>query len=335
MSTKNIFTLMLLPTVLSLSVSAARMSFSWHEPTRKVDGSLVEDLEGYKVHCGEESGVYTVVHDVGLNNACTLEQLEDGKVYYLAVKAYMGSGVESGFSDEIVWKSPLPDVTMTLGWGTPNTNTDGTPIDDLGGYRVHYGTQSGVYTHQVDAGLSPSVGIPGLLRGHAYFFAVTAYDEAGQQSPYSEEMIWVWGDHDLDGLKDDWERAYFGSVNDPGALPQADMDGDGRNAATEFIMGSDPTAREPVFLPMVMDTQGGQPRVQFFAHAPLDAVYDGYVRYYAVERLTGSLAEGSWETLPGYERILAADQPVFCPIENADSGASSNLYRYRVWLEVH
>ncbi len=40
----------------------------------------------------------------------------------------------------------------TLSWDPPTTNADGTPLTDLAGYRIYYGTSSGSYSQNIDAG---------------------------------------------------------------------------------------------------------------------------------------------------------------------------------------
>ncbi len=78
--------------------------------------------------------------------------------------------------------------TVTLTWDAPTTNEDGTPLNDLGGYKVYYGRSSGSYTNSIDAGLDNSIAIGALSQG-TWFFAVTAYDTSGNESGYSNEVI--------------------------------------------------------------------------------------------------------------------------------------------------
>ena len=52
-----------------------------------------------------------------------------------------------------VTASTIPTTTsVTLSWDSPTTNEDGTPLTDLGGYRVYYGQYSGTYTESINAG---------------------------------------------------------------------------------------------------------------------------------------------------------------------------------------
>ena len=58
---------------------------------------------------------------------------------------------------------------------------------DLAGYRIYVGTQSGNHPQVYDAGkvLSKQLTLP---LGFTYFFVVTAYDNAGNESSPSAEL---------------------------------------------------------------------------------------------------------------------------------------------------
>lgn len=65
---------------------------------------------------------------------------------------------------------------------------------DLAGYRIYYGTMSGTYAKIIDVGLTatpatPSYTIYGLTPGNTYYFVATAYDTAGNESAYSNEIF--------------------------------------------------------------------------------------------------------------------------------------------------
>ncbi len=62
-------------------------------------------------------------------------------------------------------------------------------LTDLAGYKIYYGTERGQYSAVVDVpipGISDYV-LVGLGPG-IYYFVVTAYDEAGNESPPSNEV---------------------------------------------------------------------------------------------------------------------------------------------------
>lgn len=78
---------------------------------------------------------------------------------------------------------------VTLNWTPPTENTDGTPLTDLTGYDIYYGTSSGNYTQTI------TVSNPGIatyvvdnLSPGTYYFSVTAVSSAGAQSPLSPEV---------------------------------------------------------------------------------------------------------------------------------------------------
>ncbi len=79
--------------------------------------------------------------------------------------------------------------SVTVSWVAPTTNTDGTPLTGLSGYRVFYGTASGQYSQSVSvpSGNVTSVVIEGLSTGTTWYFAVKAANSSGVESAYSLE----------------------------------------------------------------------------------------------------------------------------------------------------
>lgn len=79
---------------------------------------------------------------------------------------------------------------VTLGWQPPTENTDGSPLKDLQGYKIHYGTVSQDYTTTIQVS-NPGVAtyvVQNLPAGSTYYFAVTAYNSAGTESLLSDEV---------------------------------------------------------------------------------------------------------------------------------------------------
>jgi hypothetical protein len=76
--------------------------------------------------------------------------------------------------------------SATLSWTPPTTNTDGSPLTNLAGYRVRWGTTAGNYPNSVtlnNAGLTSYV-VSSLVPG-TYYFVVTALNSAGVESQLS------------------------------------------------------------------------------------------------------------------------------------------------------
>lgn len=59
---------------------------------------------------------------------------------------------------------------------------------DLAGYKVYYGTVSREYDTVIDVGVNTFCRIGNLSEGIRYYFAVTAYDLAGNESDFSEQV---------------------------------------------------------------------------------------------------------------------------------------------------
>ena len=73
--------------------------------------------------------------------------------------------------------------SATLTW---NANTE----SDLAGYKVYRATSSGTYGAPIATlqGNVTSYVATGLQSGTTYFFVITAYDNAGNESPHSAEV---------------------------------------------------------------------------------------------------------------------------------------------------
>jgi hypothetical protein len=73
--------------------------------------------------------------------------------------------------------------TATLSWTIPTTRTDGTPLTNLAGFKIYYGTTPGVYpTTIVVANATISTYTVTNLTSGTYYFVATAYDATGVES---------------------------------------------------------------------------------------------------------------------------------------------------------
>jgi hypothetical protein len=74
-------------------------------------------------------------------------------------------------------------------WGTPTQYDNGSDLI-VAGYKVYYGTVSGVYTGSINIATNETFDASSLLSGTSgtFFFAITAYDDLGSESDYSAEV---------------------------------------------------------------------------------------------------------------------------------------------------
>ena len=80
--------------------------------------------------------------------------------------------------------------SVTLEWLPPESNTDGSYAGDLAGYVIYWGTESGIYDQQVridNVGLTAYV--VDSLSPATYYFTATAFNSAGVESDYSNEVV--------------------------------------------------------------------------------------------------------------------------------------------------
>jgi hypothetical protein len=93
------------------------------------------------------------------------------------------------FSIQVSAASAAGDSSLNLSWISPTENSDGTPLTDLKGYKIHYGIQSQSYTGAISVD-NPTVTtyLVNSLPAGKYFFAVTAYNAAGLESSMSDEV---------------------------------------------------------------------------------------------------------------------------------------------------
>jgi hypothetical protein len=81
----------------------------------------------------------------------------------------------------LILASKVNSGDVILSW---ETNSE----QDLKGYKVYYGNSSGYYNKSINVGNVSTYRISELNEEVRYYFAVTAYDTAGNESVYSEEV---------------------------------------------------------------------------------------------------------------------------------------------------
>jgi len=96
---------------------------------------------------------------------------------------------------------PLLFLLPTAQAGYLDLSWDNNHETDLAGYNVYYGMSSGEYINFIDVGSVTTYRMDDLLDDVIFYITVTAYDTAGNESDFSEEVSGV------------------GSVDDPPAEP--------------------------------------------------------------------------------------------------------------------
>ena len=96
---------------------------------------------------------------------------------------------------------------------------DANTEQDLAGYKIHCGTQSRGYKTALPVGNVTSYTVGTLAFNTKYYFAVTAYDKAGNESKYSDEVAITTkpqyklpGDKNNDGIVDFSDKELFNKM---------------------------------------------------------------------------------------------------------------------------
>jgi fibronectin type 3 domain-containing protein len=160
------------------------------------DSSPSAGVAGYNVYYGPFDGYYPYEVSVTDTNQATIYDLIDGVTYYFVVRAYGGSGQESDPSSQASYAVPpldppgaitsirQTDQGVALSW-TPS------PGAAVTGYNIYYGPYSGYYISVISVSGTNEATIYGLEAGTTYYFAVTAYDNSGQESIPSGEASYT------------------------------------------------------------------------------------------------------------------------------------------------
>lgn len=162
--------------LLKTSSSAAEVSVS--DPTQANTGSI------HLVINRSASGV------ISADSGVTVTQLSPTIQLTVDVNGSKGSSFHAKFdltplSSEVLAAPVLSSVyggsgQATLSWSAVSGAT---------GYRIKYGTQSGINTATVDAGGAVSGTVTGLSNGTTYYYIVTAYNAAGESVNSTESHL--------------------------------------------------------------------------------------------------------------------------------------------------
>jgi len=154
------------------------------------------EVDGYRIYYGTIQGQHPYNKDLGnVTQYHVLDlPLQEKTTYFFVITAYNAAG-ESPPSNEVPWT--VPDATPpappqglggSLGEGrSVSLNWLANAEADLNGYRVYYGSSSRVYGIPLQVGRETTYTSTALEQGKTYYFAVTAQDDAGNESGYSNE----------------------------------------------------------------------------------------------------------------------------------------------------
>lgn len=79
--------------------------------------------------------------------------------------------------------SQAATASARVTWTAPTTNTDGSTLADLAGFRIYYGASAGALNSSADAaGAATRAFTIGSLLPGTYYFSITAYNSTGTES---------------------------------------------------------------------------------------------------------------------------------------------------------
>ncbi|MEQ8859922.1 MAG: hypothetical protein RIC56_14865 [Pseudomonadales bacterium] len=117
----------------------------------------------------------------GVQGSATVGPLNQGTTFSLTCS---GSG-----GNAVAMLSVSVLGVISLSWEPPTENVDGSPLNDLAGYRIYYGTGSRDYSDQVAINSGGVTSQDVVLATGSYYFAMTAMDVDGNESGYSNEVV--------------------------------------------------------------------------------------------------------------------------------------------------
>jgi hypothetical protein len=122
-----------------------------------------------------------------LSGQPTLDNVGTYEDIVISVSDGMASDALPAFS---VTVSQTALGNVTLSWAAPTQNADGSPLQDLAGYKIYYGKSSRTYDHEIHIG-SPSITtyVVDNLVPDTYYFAATSFNSSGVESEYSGEAV--------------------------------------------------------------------------------------------------------------------------------------------------
>ncbi|MCD4654006.1 fibronectin type III domain-containing protein, partial [bacterium] len=266
------------------------------------ESSIDRDLHSYQVRFNIlESKEITMIETS--SNEMTIGNLQNGIPYRFIVVSKDFSGNWSRQSRELILVPDVsgdltaPDqvqsvqarnqqnVSITVDWAASKS-------PDTDHYLVYYGTLPGLYGGTgADQGNSPikvmaketEIVLTGLNTATRYYFCIQAIDAYMNRAILSAETYSAMisdADEDVDGLPDDWEVLFWGSLKHTAT---GDNDGDGSTNSQEYLLGTNPGRMDTDF-DRVSDSEDQGPLVSL--DLDFDGIADDWEIYYQVEDAT-------------------------------------------------
>ena len=115
--------------------------------------------------------------------------VEKTKFYFLmGLVSFMLSACGGGGSSTSSSNPPEGTTSsIPLSWETPVSLADGKPLADLSGFNIYYGKSPLGYSEVIDTGDVRTYTLQNMPAG-TYYFAITAYDSAGNETDFSPEV---------------------------------------------------------------------------------------------------------------------------------------------------
>jgi hypothetical protein len=113
------------------------------------------------------------------------------RLFALAPFSVLFASCGGGGSNGSSGTSPPPQTTgsATLTWTAPTLRTDGTPLTNIAGFRIYYGTSGASYPNMVPvANDLTTYTVTNLTSGTTYYFVATVLDANGVESSYTNPV---------------------------------------------------------------------------------------------------------------------------------------------------
>jgi putative Ig domain-containing protein len=163
------------------TVATVGVNYSFRPTVSQSSGAVTFSVTGQPSWMGFDTGTGA------LTGAPTAK--DEGTTGHIVISA-SNAGVSASLTPFTVQvkgatanSQPAPTGSVRLSWVAPTQNTDGTPITDLAGYRIYFGTSAEELTDSIDVvGAQSTTYVVENLPAGTYYFAVTAYSTAGIDS---------------------------------------------------------------------------------------------------------------------------------------------------------